>query len=214
VPYDMLYDGKVLQWTPFGKVEKYAATSGAPGYQTPDKEVVEDLGPVPEGHYTVPIRLGGYAYLIGVTEEPIGLRPQFDREDSIENMPENVEFGDVTKGSPFPNFPDWGCHRVRLTTVSYDNPKVKRPGGFYIHDSTKGYSKGCIETSHLFFEHLIQFTIQLGKNPQNPSGLKTIPLRVDYSQQRRLGAAASTDGKTHSRPWFPTPIPENVDRGF
>lgn len=207
----MLYDGKALTWKPFRKLETYPATSGAPGYQSPDKEVVEDLGPVPEGKYIVPLKLGGYAYVIGVTEELSQLKVQFDREDSIENMPENVEFGDITQGKPFPSFPDWGCHRVRLTKVSYDNPKLTRPGGFYIHDSTKGYSKGCIETSHLFFEHLIQFSIQLGSSS---AGIKSIPLRVDYSQQRKLGPNASTYGGTHFRPWSPTHIHDNVDRGF
>jgi hypothetical protein len=215
VPYQIVYDGQTLSWKPFGKSETYAATSGAPGYQTPAHEVVENLGPVPAGKYKVPLRLGGYAYVIGVKEELSQLSVQFDREESIENMPENVEFGDATNGNRLVNFPHWGCHRVRLTTLSYDNRNVTRPGGFYIHDSTKGYSAGCIETSHRFFEHLIQFAIQLGKSPENPAGLDTVLLRVDYSKQRKLSGGGSTYGGTLSRPWSPsTPILENVDRSF
>ena len=40
---------------------------------------------------------------------------------------------------------DWGKNRVRLTVVKIKNLKARHIGGFYIHDSIKAYSSGCIE---------------------------------------------------------------------
>ncbi len=46
-------------------------------------------------------------------------------------------------------------------------------GGFYIHDSTKGYSHGCIEVEPVFFRILKQET-------EKENGEKTFTVNVKY----------------------------------
>jgi hypothetical protein len=51
-----------------------------------------------------------------------------------------------------------------------------RRGGFYLHDSVKGYSHGCIEVEGLFFESLRKFA---GGTRQSH-----MVLRVKYAPDR------------------------------
>ena len=52
------------------------------------------------------------------------------------------------------NAPNWGENRVRLNALHIDNPKARNRGGFYLHDSTKGFTHGCIEIEPRFFARL------------------------------------------------------------
>jgi hypothetical protein len=200
----LLYNGTTLLWHGYGI---YKASSGTPGHQTPADQCLKDLGPIPEGEYNVPVRLGGFAYATNVTPQ---LKVEYDKEDSIENMPTNIEFGNVTSRGPIAHSPDWGCHRVRLSKIRLSEPKCEQRDGFYIHDSTKGYSAGCIETEHRFFEQLIQFA----KSQPAKGGTRSLLLVVDYSAQTAKGASATTYGGTQQRHWAPKHIPGNVDTNY
>lgn len=48
---------------------------------------------------------------------------------------------------------NWGYNRIRLESADEKTRKAcgGKRGGFYIHDSTKGYSHGCIEVEPVFF---------------------------------------------------------------
>lgn len=73
---------------------------------------------------------------------------------------------------------NWGHRRVRLHPA--DASTRARCGssrsGFYIHDSTKGYSHGCIEVEGIFFNH---FVAVVSSQPLNGSKL-WLTLSVSY----------------------------------
>jgi hypothetical protein len=205
--YDLLYDGTHLHWRALGA--SYNATSGDESHQKPEFQCKTDMGPIPEGKFRVALKLGGFAYVTEVFVVPqsagqLGLK--YDTEFSIENMPTNVTFGNMT--DPFPPSFFWGCHRVRLEPV--DPRSMCSRDGFYIHDSVKGYTKGCIETEHQFFVDLIRYA----QTQNNPAGRKWLVLLVDYSAQRKPGGSGHTLGQTKVPVWSPSTIPGNVDRDY
>jgi hypothetical protein len=93
--------------------------------------------------------------------------------------------------NPFSQDTAWGCHRVGLKIVQFDDPeKCGHRDGFYIHDSHKGYTSGCIETEKEFFELLILFA----KQQRRSGGVAALKLRVNYTGQ------TTTNGGTYTRP--------------
>ncbi len=74
---------------------------------------------------------------------------------------------------------NWGYHRIRIepADIATKNACVKQSinrGGFYLHDSTKGYSHGCIETEDGFFTTLRMFISKQYKK-------KHLYLKVKYA---------------------------------
>lgn len=73
---------------------------------------------------------------------------------------------------------NWGRNRARMepadsATKSKCSPITR--GGFYIHDSTKGYSHGCIETETRIFPLLRAYNKATNKSK--------IILRVKYNER-------------------------------
>ena len=58
------------------------------------------------------------------------------------------------------HYPGWGKNRIRMFKSSGN--KTPRDN-FYLHDSTKGYSHGCIEIETQFFNDLAIFISKTGK---------------------------------------------------
>ena len=76
----------------------------------------------------------------------------------------------------------WDQWRARLEKINVNSTR----DNFYFHDSYKGYSHGCIETSSDLYFDLLNF-----KN----NGLKSIRVKVKYP-----GANSLTNGETKQNP--------------
>lgn len=182
---ELVYNGVQLEWSGHGK---WKATSGVGDYQTPEHQSRAGEGPIPEGLYDVSLTLGNAARPKGVKkpEHSVIYEPAF----AIQEMPTNF----LVPGEriPFSHDNAWGCHRVGLKVVRFKDPeKCGHRYGFYIHDSTKGYTAGCIETEPEFFLALIPFAQQQQKQA---GGLKVLKLLVDYTGQTK------TNGGTYVKP--------------
>lgn len=138
---DMFFDGQALKQGTL----KFKATSGLPGYQVPNRQCVKDNGPIPEGYYRVLLADRGTAKDDG--RGNCKLSPSW----GVEKIPRGTEAGQCE-----PVWENWGNNRVRLEPADVETQRACKPvrGGFYIHDSTKGYSHGCIEVERRFFPHL------------------------------------------------------------
>jgi hypothetical protein len=179
---ELFYNGVVLEWSGHGT---WKATSGAGDFQKPKDQDKKDKGPIPEGLYDVPLVLGGTAVPIGHLNFTIKYKPSL----TIQEMPTN--FLVPGNANPFSQDTSWGCNRVGLKTVQFDDPeKCGHRAGFYIHDSHKGYSSGCIETEKEFFELLIPFA----KQQRRSGGVAALKLRVNYTGQ------TTTNGGTYIKP--------------
>jgi hypothetical protein len=143
---DMTYDGQILVWNRHGS---FKATSGLPDYQYPPNECLPDKGPIPEGTYQVRLK-----------EDTHGARD--DGTDTCTLSPSNnlqaIPRG-KDAGTCEPFWVNWGWNRIGLHPADVITARKCRPrrGGFYLHDSTKGYTHGCIEVEGIFFSAMRSF---------------------------------------------------------
>ncbi len=175
---DMLYDGDELDW--YG-VSIYKATSGLDGYQSADKQTISDHGPIPEGTYSFSLKIAGKARVVNVAAGKL------DANQGIQNL--------EAMAGPDGNLydaPNWGKNRVRLNIIRIENPKARHRGGFYLHDSTKGFTHGCVEVEPRFFTRLREFA---GEQAAAKKGRKSMIVRVKYPS-----AGESTYGGTKVGP--------------
>lgn len=141
---DLYYDGQTIKWS--GKGLLFKATSGMPSHQMPGKQCIPDAGPVPEGEYKVFISDHGMAKDDG--RGICALKPSW----GVQEIPRGSQAGHCE-----PYWANWGKNRARMEPANDATKKKCSPvsrGGFYIHDSIKGYSHGCIEVETKLFEHL------------------------------------------------------------
>lgn len=141
--YDLLYDGPRLQWPGHGI---FRASSGARSSQWADRQCDPEAGPIPEG-----------SYFLWLREDPSQPEPT-----STCNLPPTWGLQAIPRGTAAgscePFWSAWGTNRIRLvpldqkTRVACQEPRE----GFYIHDSTKGFTHGCIEVEPKFFDLLRQ----------------------------------------------------------
>jgi len=160
--YQLTYDGAKLSWHGKGV---YKASSGMPGYQKSTEQCLPNKGPVPEGSYYIPLIEGAAA-----TDDGTGtcnLSPSWQ----IQTIPRGSAAGVCE-----PYWANWGNNRVRFEPADDVTKRsclpIKR-GGFYLHDSTKGYSHGCIEVEGAFFTQLRAY-IKINKE-------KRLKLQIKYS---------------------------------
>jgi hypothetical protein len=176
---DIFYLGQYIVWRrslpPQATGEDmlmFAASSGKNGVAS--AQTLRDVGPLPEGRYT--------------------LLAQFDPlQNTVEKANRLLAEGDTPGKGPFQNYRpgiqrlpsgglgtvniQWGDTRARL------DPLFNVPGGrsgFYLHDSHKGHTSGCVEvrrddSRQLFFDALINYA-------SSPSSRKkpTLILKVMY----------------------------------
>jgi hypothetical protein len=121
-----------------------------------------DHGPVPEGVYEVAAQLqpGGVEDYAGWSIPNAGTTCVLLPSHYIEKIPRG-DTGAWPSGGPTKDtagscekfWANWGYNRVAL------NPLGRRGtfsrGGFFLHDSSKGFTHGCIETETRFFTWLI-----------------------------------------------------------
>ncbi|HEY4935434.1 MAG TPA: RHS repeat-associated core domain-containing protein [Puia sp.] len=123
----------------------------------------KDKGPVPNGKYR--INLIPDPNRIANNNADGSLTPSHD--GGIEQIPERIY---NSSRSAYWEYPGWGTWRARLNPLPGTN-LYGRDGLFYLHNSTKGFSHGCIECSPGIYNVLINY---------RNAGKKYIDVIVDY----------------------------------
>ena len=143
--HHLLYDGQTIRWN----AQVFRATSGMPGFQSIAEQCNQrDAGPIPSGFYRVFLTDHGQAK---ANMDTCSLIPAW----GIQTIPRGEQAKECE-----PNWANWGFNRVRLEpanaqTKSHCAPVMR--DGFYIHDSSKGFSHGWIEVEGRFFFVLRDF---------------------------------------------------------
>ena len=164
----MRYDGRQLTWNGRGT---FKATSGLPAYQYPSFQCYVDKGPIPEGTYTIELKEDIHPARDDGTDM-CRLAPS----PRLQTIPRGADAGECERF-----WVNWGQHRVGLQPSDSMTKKVCSPhrGGFYLHDSTKGYTHGCIEVDGRFFEVLRCFL--RGMKQHRLPQTSVLVLRVAYA---------------------------------
>lgn len=140
--HHLLYDGQRISWNTIA----FRASSGMPGFQSIAEQCNQrDAGPIPSGFYRVYLTNQGQAK---ADMQTCSLQPAW----GIQTIPRGEQAGDCE-----PYWANWGNNRVRLEPADAQTKGRCVPvmhNGFYIHDSTKGFSHGCIEVEGRFFNLL------------------------------------------------------------
>ena len=124
----------------------------------------KEFGPVPAADYSInlqlnPDRFAGYDHQTG----------ELYAGEGMQRIPKNI----VINGIPYPQG-GWGNNRARLDLVSGD---VFGRHNFYFHDSEKGYTHGCVESSWQNFSLLRAYRQKY----------KSIDFRVRYTGTTSYG---------------------------
>jgi hypothetical protein len=173
-PEDLAFAGQIVRWRGHGI---FRATSGLPKYQLPQFQCLQDNGPVPEGAYVVKL-VGAGAPARDDGTGSCSLQPSWQ----FESIPRLAATGDCE-----PYWRQWGWHRIRFEPADEKTRLRCRPrrSGFYLHDSTKGYSHGCIEIEGRFFAAL-RTVIASGRQKQ-------LRLRVQYVPGRQTNGGTGRE---------------------
>lgn len=145
-----------------GATAQYKASSGLPGYQRARNTNIKDAGPVPEGKYWIylmpnPARIAKHDSRTGELLS--------NKDGGIEQIPKSI----VNSAGDTIIYPGWGNTRARL--FADKATKTFGRNNFYLHDSHKGFSHGCIETNPQVFDLLIKARQSFTK----------VALMVDYA---------------------------------
>ncbi|HVO63643.1 MAG TPA: RHS repeat-associated core domain-containing protein, partial [Terriglobales bacterium] len=141
------------------------ASSGLPGHQSPSEQNSPDTGPVHEGHYWInlaldPHRWAGFYQPTNELAAAYGvqrIRPEYTLSDGRIGYPTG-----------------WGTWRARLEPRDASTARHN----FYLHNSTKGYTHGCIETCDTLYDRFVKYHDQ---------GLRGIDVMVDYTTNSTNG---------------------------
>lgn len=174
---DLVYDGQIVTWNGHGA---YKATSGLEGFQMPRQQCVANKGPVPTGLYTFALVEDKKL----AQDDGTGIC-QLKPSPKIQRIPRGAYAGDCE-----PYWAQWGVFRVRLEPLDRATNERCKPwrGGFYLHDSIKGYSHGCIEIETKFFHELLSYLAAMRA--------RKIPRREKLVIEVRYVAERTTNGGT------------------
>jgi hypothetical protein len=186
---DLFYFGKYLVWRrslpPFSASSPpmiFAATSGNSPWVA-GLQGMSDSGPIPEGLYS-----------LLATIDPLQASSEMANHLSgkdILNDHEGIQFL-ATKDDGQPRNDQWGTMRVKLTTIRFQSNWFVPSGpfgrsktgfnrfGFYLHNSHKGFSHGCVEVgmnsnNQSFFDALLSYAIS-----DNAKTKPRLRLKVSY----------------------------------
>lgn len=199
-PADLIYSGQWLYWKSnypasmsTSSPRLFAATSGM--RPTPEKDTKENLqralyqdkkngGPIPEGVFELDVSIDSAQATV---EQANRLGPK-----ALDRVSPGIQFLPV--GPNGPNS-DWGSMRARLEPKKGD---MHNRNGFYVHNSHKAFSHGCIEvgvtqTGQNFFTLLLAYA-------HDPKRKRVLTLRVRYDSPDQ-----STLGTTYRPPALKRP---------
>jgi hypothetical protein len=162
----LTYDGKTLTWNGPDGVVKFNASSGlreknvrmfrsdgwifvfVEDYRCTWYQTIKDRGPVPNGVYKVATTVPKHPFAT-YDEKTCSIYNSF----SVQQIPRGGDITDHpttdTAGSCEPYWANWGFNRTALMPLGWN--AAPHRSGFYLHDSAKGYSHGCIEVDQAFF---------------------------------------------------------------
>jgi hypothetical protein len=213
----LLYDGKTLTWDTGSASTSatFKASSGLIGdvmrvfrfdndvfafredYRCTWYEKTRDKGPIPTGTYRVATTVPRNPY--AAEGGPCDLRGSF----SIQQIPRGGDPAGPPTTSTAGNcenyWANWGFNRVGL--IPTGNVVAKHRSGFYIHDSSKGFTHGCVETEQRFFtDKLLPFA-------RSNTGAALF-LHVKYADFR-------TNGGTFNKTFYPSmPVIDEENQRF
>jgi hypothetical protein len=168
---DLYYNGNQLVTRYYTVLSKrYNASSGAKegivngeikDCRNAKFQNIEDYGPIPEGRYSFSLAVDKQIAQVHWSKEggaTLVASWKIQRLPETAPIPSDLvpKWRAIGSDAVVVNFAVWGLNRVALYPVVGTNLH-HRPGGFYIHDSTKGYSHGCIEVDTMFFSDLHEF---------------------------------------------------------
>lgn len=177
--HDLIYDGQKLSWHGHGR---FKASSGMPGFQAPRYQCMVDKGPTPEGRYLVYLTGGGMAE---VDFEYCTIKPS----RGLQVLP------GPNASMCAAHWANWGWNRIRFEAADEATAARCRTArtGFYLHDSIKGYSHGCIEVESLFFDELRGFLWELEKKKQRRTHLS---LEVRYVPGQKTNGGTALEARS------------------
>lgn len=152
---DLIYYGRKLVWRrslpPSAEKQGqvvFDATSGL--MPIANAQTLKDTGPIPEGVYRFKAQFDPLQSTISQANAMGDM--------SVSNTREGLQVLPV--GGNGSTQPQWGTYRVKLTPVGAT--KASKRDGFYLHNSYKGYTHGCIEVGdtedkRTFFDLLVEY---------------------------------------------------------
>lgn len=190
---DMTYSGRYLYWhhNRPGSItgsSLFPATSGSIGQQNALFQKQKNQGPLPEGVYSLRAAVDpGQASVEAANKRG---------DKSTSNTEEGIQFLRIG-GQGIVDI-EWGTMRVRLNPLQGN---FFERGGFYIHNSRKGHSQGCVEVAPSgdgvdFFTALLAYAHEPKKKPY-------LKLRVKYSYPSQSTVGATLDADYEKRRQLP-----------
>ena len=143
----------------------YKASSGFPGHQDTSQQG-QELGPIPEGKYSVNLKPNPDR--VAQADSKTG---EIYSAEGIQRLPQQFTTDDgttYTYGSHGTGG-GWGTNRARLDPA--ENTDTSGRSNFYLHDSSKGYSHGCVETQTGLIDNMKAY---------RATGAKSIDVVVKY----------------------------------
>lgn len=138
------------------------AASGNMRSQSSSNCSKKDVGPIPPGEYSIDLEPDPNRVVKGIGT---GTTPG----RGIEKFPADY----YTSSGTLVTFRDWGTWRAALKPSSSN--KMMGRDNFYLHDSKKGFTKGCIESPSNMYEKLVNY---------RNAGNKMIAVLVNYTDER------------------------------
>ncbi|SRR6266478_835177 len=129
-----------------GILEQCKATSGYPDRQSPRYQGIE-AGPVPEGLYKINLALDPSRFA-SLAADGSNLYSAF----GVQRIRDRYRTPDGSWGYP----EGWGTWRARLEKVRVNSSR----DNFYLHNSAKGYTHGCVETCDGLYDRFAKYRQQ------------------------------------------------------
>jgi hypothetical protein len=134
-----------------------------------------DNGPLPEGTYRLKAELDPLQN--SIDKANAALRNEPGPNGPISNTRQGIQYLPIggNPGSPLVA-PQWGSMRVRLEPTSASSQR----GGFYLHNSAKGYTHGCVEVGSSLEPRRRDFFSLLVEFATSGNAKKSLMLKVKY----------------------------------
>src|SRR5262249_15593152 len=133
-----------------------------------------DDGPVPEGMYRFFAKLDPLQSSVAQANAALPNEP--GANGPISNTRQGIQFLPI--GGDGLLFTDWGSMRVRIEPTT--TLPAQRSGGFYLHNSAKGFTHGCVEVGRSVDEARSDFFSLLVEYATSPASKTFITLKVKY----------------------------------
>jgi len=147
-----------------GILEQCKATSGLPDRQSPAFQGIE-AGPVPAGLYKINLQLNPSRFA-SLAADGSNLYSNF----GVQRIRDHYRLPDGNSVIPA----GWGTWRARLEKVKVNSKR----DNFYLHNSTKGYTHGCVETCDDLYDRFSKYHQQ---------GLGSILVNIRYTTESTNG---------------------------